>query len=150
MSLFFSKITCYFLLLFPKEMQHMSPVLKLEGGTEARGRGGQYLSRTHLKSVYIHLCYLYSPLCTRTPSVVISCGWKIFYFPIPPFHAAFQVERISISLKLCHMSPLLSSSRFLKYRFKRSITDIHSYSLSFCMYCMYIILSSMCWSQKSS
>ena len=53
----------------------------------------------------------------------------MFYFPIPPFHAAFQVERISISLKHCHMSPLLSSSRFLKYRLKRSITDIHSYSL---------------------
>jgi len=114
----------------------MSPVLKLEGEEGFNGskgvEGGPIFESNppQSPSVYIYLRYLYSPLCTRTPSVVVSCGSKIFYFsPIPPFHAAFQVERISISLKHCHMSPPLCSSRFLKYRFKRSITDIHNYSL---------------------
>ena len=99
--------------------------------TEAWGvEGDQYLSRTHLKSVRLYLsisaiCILH---CARELQVLSSLvGPKYFIFPIPPFHAAFQAERISISFNHCHMSPLLSSSGFLKYRFKRSITDIHSY-----------------------
>ena len=89
------------------------------------------MSRTHLKSVRLYLSPLFVFSTVHANSKCCRLLWveNILFSPISPFHTAFQLERISISPKHCHMSPLLSSPSFLKYRFKRSITDIYSYSL---------------------
>ena len=101
------------------------------------------MSRTHLKSVRLYLSPLFVFSTVHANSKCCRLLWveNILFSPISPFHTAFQLERISISPKHCHMSPLLSSPSFLKYRFKRSITDIHSYSLPIeaSIYCIYTV-----------
>jgi hypothetical protein len=123
------EIICYFLLLLsPQEMRPVSLVGATMGwGFERRRQGEQCLSPTHLQSVCLHLQrFVFSTVhrpSSPLPSVVISCGRKIFYFRPPCLHTASQVERISISLKLVRTSP---SPPLLASQHADPIRTIHS------------------------
>lgn len=107
----------------------MSPVLKLVGedgvfnGSMGGRRGPIFESNPPQvrPSISIYLRYLYSPLCTRTPSVVVSCGSKIFYFP----HSSLS-RSISSRKNFNIIQPLPYVSSFVLFRvFKISIQTIH-------------------------